>query len=72
MVGAAIKLVLSVQCELVSTRWSSGFEHGSQARNRPPLGQGSRAAFFVGLSIDEVAFKVEVVVDILAWTEANF
>lgn len=29
-----------------------------------PLGQGSRAAGLVGLSIDEVAFGVEVIVDV--------
>ena len=29
-----------------------------------PLGQGGRAAGLVGLSVDEVAFEVEVVVDV--------
>ena len=56
--------VLSVQCQPLSTRGGSVFEHGRLARNHPPLGQGSRAAFFVGLSINEMAFKVEVVVNI--------
>lgn len=36
----------------------------TSGRARPPLGQCGRAAFFVSLSIGEVAFLVEVVVDV--------
>ena len=56
--------VLSVSCELVSTRWSSGFGLSVLACDQPPLCQCSRASFLVGLSINEVAFEIEVVVDI--------
>lgn len=45
-------------CLVFGRRWQSS---GGQ---RLPLSQGNRATFFVGLAVDEVAFQIEMVVDI--------
>ena len=55
---------LSVQCEPPSPRWSSVFEVSGLARDRLPLGQCGRAAFLVSLSIDEMTFEGEKIVDV--------
>ena len=58
-VGAA---VLSVGCELVSTGRSAILKLSSSDHKQLPLGQGGRAAKFEGLTIDQVAFGIEMVV----------
>ena len=44
---------------------------GRSAHDCLPLSPGGRAAFLIGLMIDEMALLVEVVLHV-AWTEANF
>jgi hypothetical protein len=57
-------MVLSVQCELVS-RWQiRGFGSSGSAREYLPLGKLCRASYFVSLTVDEMAFLVEVIVDV--------
>ena len=56
--------VLSVQREPLSARCTSIFEGMALAGEDLPLCQGGRAAFLVGLAINEVAFEIEVVVDV--------
>lgn len=48
-------MVLSVQCEPLSTGWGSIFEAGCLAGQRTPLGKCGRAAFPERLAIDEMA-----------------
>lgn len=56
--------VLSVYCELVSTGRTWVFEGRSLARDLPPFSERRGAALLEGLTIDEVSFEVEVVVDV--------
>ena len=60
--GACLALEVSVGCELVSTGHSYRHYNQTSGHERLPLGQGGRAAELVSLAIDEVAFRVEVVV----------
>ena len=56
--------MLSVQCEPVSPRCSSGFESSGLACEDPPLGQRGRAAFLVCMAVDEMALEIKMIVDI--------
>lgn len=52
---------VSASCELVSAKRNDLQVHVDSGHKGLPLGKGSRAARFVGLSIDEVAFGIEMV-----------
>ena len=52
---------VSARCELVSAERNDLQVHVNSGHKGLPLGKGSRAARFEGLSIDEVAFGVEMV-----------
>ena len=56
--------VLSVQSQLVSNRRNGTYLAEDLGHERLPLGQGDRAAGFVGLSVYEVAVLVEVIVNV--------
>jgi len=56
-------MVLSVQCELISSERTRGRRGRSLGGERLPLGQGGRASGFEVISADEVAILVEVVVE---------
>lgn len=58
---ALLHPVLSVGSQLVSTWQSSPSPAQASGREVLPLGQGGRAAGFVGLAIDEVAFRIEFI-----------
>ena len=57
-------MVLSDECAQISVLRRSVFDRGSSDHEAAPLGQGGRAERFVGRSIDEVAFGIEVVLDV--------
>lgn len=59
--GLARGTVLSVQCEPLSTRCTTFGRQVPSCRQILPLGPSGGAAFLEGLTIDEVAFGVEVV-----------
>ena len=56
--------VLSVQCELVSTRWSSVFDVRGLAGDQTPFGKRRGAALFECLTINDVAFEIKMIVDV--------
>jgi hypothetical protein len=56
--------VLSVQRELVSTRWSPVFDDRGLAGDQTPLCKRSRAAPFERPTVDDVAFRVELILDV--------
>ncbi len=60
----AVSAVLSDQCELVSDRRSAPLPCRCSGHDTAPLGQCNRAADLVGLSVDEVTFLAEVVVNL--------
>lgn len=64
--------MLSVQSQLVSVSRSFSYGCAASAHEPRPRGQCGRAAVFVSLSLDEMAFRSEVVVDVGMRTEANF
>jgi len=57
------RTVVSVQSQLVSDWHSSPQPCPGSGHEVLPLSQGGRAAGLVGLSVDQVAFGIEVVVD---------
>ena len=56
--------MVSVGCELVSPRWRSVFDIRGLGGDLTPLGQRRCAALFEGLAINDVAFGIEVVLDV--------
>jgi hypothetical protein len=63
LIRQLVTRVLSVFCEPLSLRWGSAFDVGSLAGELPPLGE-RRAALFVGLAINDMAFRREMIVDV--------
>jgi hypothetical protein len=62
LVESGLERVLSVGCELVSTWRSPAFKRMASDGKVLPLSKSGRAAFLVCLTIDEVALRIEMVV----------
>jgi len=61
--GIPVQLVLSVQCELVSIWQSSAHDQPLSSGKHLPLRQDGGAVFVVSVSVDEMTFEGEVVVE---------
>ena len=57
-------MVLSDECAQISVSRILVFDHCTSGHEAAPLGQGDRAEELVGWSIDEVAFGIEVVLNV--------
>ncbi len=57
-------MVLSIQCEPVFAGCMFVFERRDLAREELPHRQGGGASLFVGSSVDDVAFEIEVVAEV--------
>ena len=64
LVATSPRAVLSDQCAQISVSRISVFAHCRSGHKAAPLGQRGRTEHLVGRSIDEVAFGIEVIVDV--------
>ena len=68
----SVVAVPSVQSQLVSDRRSRPQPSVSSGHEGLPLGHGGQAVGLVGLSVDQVAFEIEVIVDVgVDWSIAR-